>query len=143
MSFFTPRQSVVQCKQAFGQDAGSQRNPVVANLDESLRRNPLRHHRSSKTLTLEVQSNKVRLQRAGRRYDVGRLVLVSDGKRRWAVSNWLPYRLRHERSSNMLTLEIVPKVVKLAAAACYAVRACGCRLDAVETGLFLASAEVS
>ena len=80
LSFFTPRQSVVQCKQAFGQDAGSQRNPVVANLDESLRRNPLRHHRSSKTLTLEVQRNKVRLQCAGRREDVGRLLLVSDGE---------------------------------------------------------------
>ena len=65
MSFFTPRHSVVQCKQAFGQDAGSQRNPVVANLDDSLRRNPLRHHRSSKTLTLEVRQNKVRLQCAG------------------------------------------------------------------------------
>ncbi len=81
MSFFTPRHSVMQCKQAFGQDAGSQRNPVVANLDASLRRNPLRHHRSSKMLTLEVQPNKVRLQCAGHSDDVGTLLLVSHGRK--------------------------------------------------------------
>lgn len=46
----------------------------------------------------------------------------------------------HERSSDMLTLEVG---AQRSEAARYAARACGCRLDAVGTGLFLSSAEVS
>ena len=59
MSYFTPRSSVAQCKDAFELDSHTHHNPVVAQLHQSLKRDPTRHRRDSRMLHHQSTLSKV------------------------------------------------------------------------------------